>query len=99
MMQQYVENQRTILRVIGMHIHKALTDAGLNAHAPEGGFYLLLDFTAYRQPLKDIGLSTDTEICTRVLEDTGVALLPVKSFGLPTEALCARLAYVDFEGK
>jgi hypothetical protein len=71
----------------------------LNAHAPERGLYLLLDFTAYRQPLKDIGLSTDTEICTRVLEDTGAVLLPSKSLGLPTEALCARLAYVDFDGK
>jgi aspartate aminotransferase len=70
----------------------------LNTHAPEGGFYLLLDFTTYRQSLRDIGLFTDTEICEKVLEDTGVALLPGVSFGLPPEALCARLAYVDFDG-
>jgi aspartate aminotransferase len=99
MMQQYVKDQRTILKSIGMHIHKAVLDAGLNAHAPEGGFYLLLDFTTYRQPLEAIGLSTDTEICKRVLEDVGVALLPGISFGLPPENLCARLAYVDFDGK
>jgi aspartate aminotransferase len=98
-MQQYVQNQRTILRAIGLYIHKAVVEAGLNAHAPEGGFYLLLDFTTYRQPLNANGLTTDTEICKRVLEDVGVALLPGVSFGLPPEALCARLAYVDFDGK
>jgi len=98
MMHQYVKDQRTILSAIGKHIHKAVIDAGLNAHAPEGGFYLLLDFSAYRQALKNIGLATDIEVCKRVLEDVGVALLPGVSFGLPPEALCARLAYVDFDG-
>jgi aspartate aminotransferase len=58
----------------------------------------LLDFTAYRQSLKAIGLNTDSEICNKVLEDVGVALLPGISFGLSPKALCARLAYVDFDG-
>ena len=70
----------------------------MHAHAPEGGFYILLDFTAYRQSLKAIGLITDSEICNKVLEDMGVALLPSISFGLSPEALCERLAYVDFDG-
>jgi aspartate aminotransferase len=98
MMSQYVHNQRTILKAIGLYIHKAVINAGLHAHAPEGGFYLLLDFTAYRQPLEAIGLITDSEICSKVLEDVGVALLPGISFGLSPKALCARLAYVDFDG-
>ena len=98
MMHQYAQNQRTILGALGTYIHKAVIDAGLNAHAPEGGFYILIDFTTYRQSLKAIGLSTDTEICNRVLEDVGVALLPGISFGLSPDALCARLAYVDFDG-
>jgi aspartate aminotransferase len=99
MMHQYVRNQRIILKAIGTHIYTALIDTGLNAHAPEGGFYILLDFTPYLQTLKSIGISTDSEICSKVLEDTGVALLPGISFGLAPEALCARLAYVDFDGK
>jgi aspartate aminotransferase len=98
-MHQYVKHQRTILTAIGAKIYSALIDAGLNAHAPEGGFYILLDFMSYKQPLKDLGMCTDTQICKKVLEDTGVALLPGTSFGLPSEALCARLAYVDFDGK
>ncbi|MFT6691654.1 MAG: aspartate aminotransferase [Colwellia sp.] len=97
-MSLYVQHQRTILKAVGLYIHKAVIDAGLHAHAPEGGFYLLLDFTAYRQSLKAIGLNTDSEICNKVLEDVGVALLPGISFGLSPKALCARLAYVDFDG-
>ena len=93
-----MKNQRTIIKDIGLYIQKDVIDAGLHAHDPEGGFYLLLDFTTYRHPLKAIGLSTDTEICKKVLQDAGVALLPGISFGLPPEALCARLAYVDFDG-
>jgi aspartate aminotransferase len=98
-MHQYVENQRVILKAIGGHIHNALVGAGLNAHAPEGGFYILLDFTQYQETLNNMGIYTDTEICSKVLAGTGVALLPGISFGLPPEALCARLAYVDFNGK
>ncbi|MFT4655045.1 MAG: aspartate aminotransferase [Kangiellaceae bacterium] len=98
-MKQYVQHQRVILSAIGSHIYKALIEAGLNAHSPQGGFYILLDFTPYQQVLNAMGISKDTEICTKVLEETGVALLPGTSFGLPEKALCARLAYVDFDGK
>jgi aspartate aminotransferase len=99
LMRQYVQHQRIILSAIGGLIHKALIEAGLYAHPPEGGFYILLNFTRFQQALLDIGISTDTEICSKVLENTGVALLPGISFGLPAEALCARLAFVDFDGK
>lgn len=34
----------------------------------------------------------------RLLEDTGVALLPGSAFGREPEELTARLAYVDFDG-
>ena len=37
-------------------------------------------------------------MCTQLLEDTGVALLPGVSFGRDPEELSARLAYVDFNG-
>lgn len=97
-MREYTVNQRTILKTIGKTMHSAVLDAGLRAHAPQGGFYMLVDFTLYREKLSNIGLTTDSAICTRVLQKTGVALLPGQAFGLPPQALCARLAYVDFDG-
>ena len=37
-------------------------------------------------------------LCHRLLEDTGVAMLPGRVFGRPADELTARIAYVDFDG-
>jgi aspartate aminotransferase len=97
--QQYVENERCILKEIGLCVFEAIIEAGLRAHPPQGGFYILIDFSPYQQILSDIGITTDVEICQKVLRETGVALLPGLSFGLPAKNLAARLAFVDFDGK
>jgi len=39
------------------------------------------------------------ELCERLLDETGVAILPGSDFGRPPEELTARLAYVNFNGK
>jgi aspartate aminotransferase len=44
-------------------------------------------------------LPTSVEMCEKILEETGVALLPGMDFGHQPEELVARLAYVDFDGK
>ena len=38
------------------------------------------------------------ELTTKLLEETGAALLPGNVFGRPAEEYTARLAYVDFDG-
>jgi aspartate aminotransferase len=99
LIENYVANQRSILKGIGQLIHKLICEAGLRAHKPEGGFYILVDFSPYREQFAKIGISNDLDVCAIILKETGVALLPGISFGLPTEDLAARLAYVDFDGK
>lgn len=91
--------QRRILRAIGSLAHTALVEAGIRAHAPQGGFYLLLDFSPYFDLLAERGINDDSQLCERLLADIGVALLPGAAFGLPTKSLTARLAYVDFDGE
>ena len=44
------------------------------------------------------GINTSAEMCERLLEDTGVAVLPGVEFGRPPEELTMRIAYVDFNG-
>ena len=44
------------------------------------------------------GISTSVELCERLLEDTGVAILPGVNFGQPLEELTARMASVNFNG-
>lgn len=99
LLEKYVVNERNILKGIGQLIHKKVIEAGLRAHMPEGGFYLLVDFSLYREQFTRIGITGDLQVCAKILAQTGVALLPGRSFGLPSEDLAARLAYVDFDGE
>ena len=93
-----LRGQREILAVIGKAVHAALLAAGVRVHAPEGGFYLLCDFSCHAETLARRDIKNDSDLCERLLEDRGVALLPGSAFGLPEGALTARLAYVDFDG-
>lgn len=95
----FLEAQRRILRAIGSVVHGALVACGLRAHAPQGGFYLLLDFSRFAEELAERGIGNDAQLCDRLLTETGVALLPGGAFGMPRAALTARMAYVDFDGQ
>ena len=44
------------------------------------------------------GIRISRTLCGRLLEDTGVAILPGCEFGRPPGELTARLAYVNFDG-
>lgn len=97
-MKTYVANERTILKAIGQRIYKEVIDIGLRAHKPEGGFYILVDFSTYSAAFANKGITKDLALCSDILAKTGVALLPGSAFGLPPEDLTARLAFVDFDG-
>jgi aspartate aminotransferase len=73
-------------------------EAGIDVASPKGAFYLYADFTPLAGPLEARGIETSPALCERLLEDTGVAILPGSFFGQPLEKLTARLAYVDFDG-
>ena len=95
---QYLAAQRRILAAVGQAVHAALVQGGLRAHQPQGGFYLLLDFSPFAESLAGRGIVTDSQLCEGLLDDSGVALLPGSAFGMPPDALTTRLAYVDFDG-
>lgn len=95
----FLAAQRRILGAIGSAVHRALVDAGIRAHAPQGGFYLLLDFSPASELLAERGIRSDSQLCDRLLAETGVALLPGGAFGMPAGSYTARLAYVDFDGE
>lgn len=95
---QYLFQSRRILRGLSKRVCDSLNDAGVETVASEGGFYLFPDFARHADMLRARGISTSTELCQRLLEETGVALLPGSAFGRAAEELTCRLAYVDFDG-
>lgn len=95
----YLAHQRRLLSRIGQSVAEQLSGFDVRVHSPTGGFYLFPDFSPYTERLLRLGVNSSQSLCARLLADTGVALLPGDAFGLPPEQLCARLAYVEFDGR
>jgi len=95
----YLSHQRRLLSRLGQSVAQQLNTADVRVHAPTGGFYLFPDFTPCAERMRRVGIETSQDLCALLLSDTGVVLLPGDAFGLPPEQLCARLAYVEFDGR
>jgi len=98
LIERYLCHVRRILAHLGERCAKILRDAGLQVHSPDGSFYLFPDFSPLSAKLKERGITTSQELCERLLQETGVAILPGEAFQLPPEELTARLAFVNFDG-
>jgi len=96
--ERYLWHARRLLKSLGGWCCEQLCAAGVRAHEPEGGFYLFLDFSPLAKRLAARGITTGDALCERLLEETGVAILPGVVFERPMDELTARLAYVDFDG-
>ena len=94
----YLLQSRRVLAALGQHLASRLREAGISVDPPQGAFYLFPDFSPGAERLLKRGITTSTDLCERLLEDTGVAILPGCNFGRPDDELTARIAYVDFNG-
>ena len=96
--ERYLWHTRRVLSALATRIVPTLREAGIAVNAPVGAFYLFLDFSGLAAPLATRGVSNGAALCARLLEETGVAVLPGSAFGRARGELTARLAYVDFDG-
>ena len=94
----YLYNTRKILKSLGLKIHKVFNRNGIVSPKPEGGFYIFINFRKHSDSLRKRGIKTSNQLTKKLLEETGVAMLPGSVFGRPVEELTARIAYVDFDG-
>jgi len=96
--ERYLDRSRRVLRALGRNLASRLMEAGIRTARPRGGFYLFPDFRSKAKQLRAKGIRTSPELCERLLEETGVAILPGSSFGREPEELTARISYVNFDG-
>lgn len=96
--ERYLWHARRILSILGNRCAAEFDGSGIRLCPPEGAFYLFLDFSSLRKDLKKRGITSSTELCDKLLEETGVAVLPGSAFGRPDNELTVRFAYVDFDG-
>lgn len=97
-MDEYLRDARKVLKAILKYIMLRFDMLHIDYPHPHGGFYIFPDFEFYREKLNNRGIRTGKELCSALLEETGVAMLPGVDFGRPAEELSARIAYVDFDG-
>lgn len=96
--ERYLWHARRILAALGNQCAQMLIEGGIRLYPPVGAFYLFLDFMPLKDNLAKRGIRDSTALCNRLLQETGVAILPGSVFERPAEELTARLAYVDFDG-
>ena len=89
---EYINNSRSILKVVGEYVYKNLKSNKINMNKPQGGFYLMPEFLIKK-------FSTSQDMCSDILEKTGVALLPGSDFGFSKEQMIVRLSFTDFNGQ
>ncbi|MDT8394715.1 MAG: aminotransferase class I/II-fold pyridoxal phosphate-dependent enzyme, partial [Bacteroidales bacterium] len=97
-MDQYLVKTRKVLKAILKYITHRFDKLNITYPHPQGAFYIFPDFGFYSEKLKQKGIFTGKELCERILDETGVAMLPGADFGRPPEEFSARIAYVDFDG-
>ena len=88
---EYIKNSCTILSVVGNYIYDNLKSNKIIINKPEGGFYLMPEFLIEK-------FSTSEEMCSSILKETGVALLPGSDFGFSKNRMITRLSFTDFDG-
>ncbi len=96
--ERYLVRCRKILKSLGNECARLLAENGIRVHRPEGAFYLFIDFSPFEERFRARGLTGSASVCARLLEETGVAILPGEDFLRPPEEFTARLAYVNFDG-
>jgi len=97
-LENYLWHARRILKLLGKQCADKLNHAGVQTPDPVGAFYLFINFEQHRESLKKKNILDSPTLCERLLEETGVAMLPGEAFSRSPEELTARIAYVDFNG-
>ena len=95
----YLVHVRRILAALAYYLTTKLHGMNVNIPLPHGGFYLFPNFDVYREGLESRNIFDSTTLCQRILDETGVAMLPGKDFAPDRNELTARIAYVDFDGR
>jgi len=98
LIERYLWHVRRILSALGQRCAGMLTSAGILVHPPVGAFYLFPSFESFRERLAGQGIYSSVDLCEKLLDETGVAMLPGTAFERPRDELTARMAYVDFDG-
>ncbi len=88
---EYKTKTINILRSVGSYVYTHLKSNKVLINPPQGAFYLMPEFLNNKY-------KNSEELCSTILEETGVAMLPASDFGFSPKKMLTRLCYIDFDG-
>ncbi len=88
----YINKSKNILSAVGNYVYENLKSNKVLINKPQGGFYLMPEFLNKK-------FNSSSEMCNKLLDGTGVALLPGSDFGFDQTKMLARLSFTDFDGQ
>ena len=88
----YISKSVNILSAVGKYVFSNLKSNKVLINESQGGFYLMPEFLNNK-------FKTSSDMCSDILNSTGVALLPGSDFGFRTDKMLARLSFTDFDGQ
>jgi aspartate aminotransferase len=94
-----VEDGKAILHTLGKYVYDTLSSANIKCTRPQGGFYMLVDFSYYKDQLSSLDINDSVSLGNHLLDQFNVALLPGVDFYFSPDEFIFRLAYVDFDGR
>ena len=96
--ERYLCQSRRVLKSLADSVYQRLYYAGADVSKPDCAFYMFPDFSKYKDSFRKKGVTNSREFCEKLLNETGVAILPGSAFGRPENEFTTRIAYVDFDG-
>lgn len=95
----YMAHLRRILAAVADYSYRHLTEVGVKAVKPQGGFYMFPDFEVIRCALANRGITTAQQMCDAIFDEVSVTLMPGgPAFLRPVQELTVRLCFVNFDG-
>ena len=88
----YITKSKNILKGIGEFVYKNLNSNNIIMNKPLGAFYLMPEFLNKK-------FNSSAEMCSDLLKQKGVAILPGSDFGFSKNRMIARVSYTDFDGQ
>ena len=95
----YLLRCNEVHKMVADYFDEAFKTMGARVHKQQGAFYLMPDFSAYSEQLKNMGINNDIELCQHLLKEYKVAFLPGSEFGVPAMQYSMRVATVDYDGE
>jgi len=94
----HVRDCSAVNALVGKEISSLFCAGGSDTRAPEGAFYLFVDWGREQEHFRSIGLSSSPEVAEDVLHVEHAAMLPGNALLLEDAEIAFRCSYVDYDG-